>query len=578
MPKSDVAGHDATHVTDHPSRISGFYRELRRRHVMRVAIAYAGVAFVFAQVAQLILPALNYGADAVNWTIRLLVLCFPIAVALAWIYDLTPAGLKRTASIEAEEAARRALDAPLPVRRRERPSNAIAALPFANLSGDVSLDYFSDGLTEELTTILSRVPGLRVASRTSAFAMKKLALDVSEVGHRLGVRYVVEGGVRVDGARVHLSVRLVDVEDGYTRWSETCERTLDQIFAIQQEIARAIADHVAPDTHGVPALQSVTTRNVGALQLYMQGRFHLNRRTERDLHRAVDFFAEATLLDPEYASAHAGIADAYAILLDYGLMAPARALERSRTAAERALELDAGAGEAWTSLALVRQFEWRWNDAESAFRRSIQLRPDYSIAHQRYALHLAWMGRTDTALEEARTAERLDPLSPLTSATVGWVNYYAQHFDEAISQLEGTLEMEPGFATARTALARARLLAGDVTGSVADHRRAVTDSAEAPSSIALLSLAHARAGRMDDARTTAERVAELATQRYVSPYYLAIPEIGLGNTERALDQLEAGLAEHAAQMIYLRAEPIVDPLRSHPRFLELLRRLAFPPA
>jgi TolB-like protein/tetratricopeptide (TPR) repeat protein len=564
-------------MTDVRSRLSGFFRELRRRRVIRVAIGYAGVAFVVAQAAELILPALNYGDDAVNWTIRLLVVFFPAVIVLAWIYDLTPAGVRRTASLEAEEAARQATMAgTLPIVRRDRLQNAVAVLPFANLSGDASLDYFGDGLTEELTTNLSRVPGLRVASRTSCFAMKRLALDVSDVASRLGVRFIVEGSVRVDGDRVHLSVRLVDAEDGFARWSETWERPLAQIFAIQQQVAHAIADHVNPDGRLAHADPRVTTRNVDALQAFMQGRFHLNRRTERDLLRAADFFTQATRIDPDYASAHAGIADAYAILLDYGSLAPAQALERSRTAAERALELDTAAGEAWTSLALVRQFEWRWDEAERAFRRSIELQPDYSVAHQRYALHLAWMGRPDDALVEARAAERLDPLSPLTKGTVGWVWYYARRFDLAIEQLESTLEMEPGFATARIALARARLQAGDIERSIADHRRAVTDSADAPSAIALLSLAQAGAGRIDEARATAERLAHLATMRYVSPYYLAIPEIGFGNADRALDYLEAGLASRAAQMIYLRAEPIVDPLRPNLRFHHILEQLAFP--
>jgi TolB-like protein/cytochrome c-type biogenesis protein CcmH/NrfG len=462
--------------------------------------------------------------------------------------------------------------------KRDRLSNAIATLPFSNLSGDPSLDYFSDGVTEELTAILSRVPGLRVASRTSSFAMQSLALDVTAVGDRLGVRYVVEGGVRVGAQRVHLSVRLVDVEDGYARWSETYERPLDEIFAIQQQVARAIADHVAPQARVQSAASRVTTRNLHALQAHMQGRFHLNRRTERDLLRAADFFTEATRIDPDYASAHAGIADAYAILLDYGSMAPAEALERSRTAAERALEIDAEAGEVWTSLALVRQFEWRWDDAEEAFRRSITLRPEYSVAHQRFALHLSWLGRHVEALVEARSAERLDPLAPVMKATVGWVHYYARDFAAAIEQLEATLEMEPGFATARIALARALLLTGDHERSLAEHQRAVTDSADAASGIALLSLAQAQCGRTDEARSTADRLVRLASQRYVSPYYLAIPEIGLGNYGRALDHLEAGLAERAAQMVYLNVEPVVERLRLEERFVRIVGEMGFEPA
>jgi TolB-like protein/lipoprotein NlpI len=565
---------------------TSFLAELKRRHVIRVALAYAGVGFIVAQLADVVLPALGL-AWAVTLVVVLLLLGFPIAVVLAWAFDITPQGLQRTPDAPATLPHPPAPEPPdgaraetfvSPSRHRELPDGSIGALPFVNLSGDTAHEYFGDGLTDELIATLSRVPGLRVAARTSCFALKKAALDAREAGERLGVRHIVEGSVRISGKVVRLSVQLVDVQTGYAVWSEVYDRQLDDIIAIQREIARAIVERVAiADPAGARSrIERTTTRNVEALQLYLQGRYCCNRRTEGDLRRAVGFFERAVRLDPDYALAYAGLADTYAILLDYGFLSSGEALEQARVAAERALQLDPAAGENYTSLALVRQFEWRWQEAEDAFRTSIRLAPDYPVSHQRFALHLAWLGRTDEGLEEARCAEALDPLSFAASATVGWVLYYARRFDEAVTQLTSTLEKDAQFATARIALSRSLLERGESDRGIAEMERALADSGRAASVLALLAHAYGEADRRGDARRAAQELQDRAQNGYVSSYYLALPQLGLGERARALDLLESALHERVAQLVYLRAEPIMDPLRQERRFQSILQTLAFP--
>ncbi|MCI0432436.1 MAG: tetratricopeptide repeat protein, partial [Gemmatimonadetes bacterium] len=473
-------------------RLSLFLRELQRRHVYRVSIAYGVAAFVMGQIAELVLPA--FGLEALlDVVIVLLLIGLPVTAVLAWAFDITPQGVQRTAPLEPARGAA-AVDAGDESRgtgatatrnaapRVEPPAGSIAALPFSNRSDNPAWDYFSDGLTEELIGMLSRVPGLHVAARSSSFALKNTALDALQAGRRLGVRHIVEGGVRIAGQRVRMTVQVVDTRTGFATWSEQFDRELTDIFAIQREIAHAIVERVASDAGAARAsLERRTTDQFEALKLYLQGRYCCNRRTEVDLQRAIDFFDRALEVDPDYALAHAGLADTYSILLDYGFISTTDALQHARASAEQALRLDPSAAETYTSLALVRQFEWRWTEAEEAFETSLRLNTDYAVAHQRYALHLAWRRRYDGALDHAVAAERLDPLSPATSATVGWILYYARRYDDAIRKLEQVVAREPQFATARVALGRALLMSGRREASIAQHEQAARDSGRAAS-------------------------------------------------------------------------------------------------
>jgi serine/threonine-protein kinase len=513
----------------------------------------------------------------VTWV---MVLGFPVALVLAWAFDITSRGIERTGgtTVAAPGEVRpsggeKAVPPTIPTAPKRRyPEGSIAPLPFANLSGDPSQEYLSDGLTEELIIALSRVPGLRVAARTSCFAAKNSPQDVREIGDRLNVRHVLDGGLRVANNRLRLSAQLVDVESGYVEWSDTFERRIDDIFAVQQEVAQAIVRRIAGDRLGEHAQVGRSgTADVAAFKLYLLGRYHWNRRTESDLRRAIGFFDQAIAQDPAYAAAYAGLADAYSLLLDYGGMSSAEGLDRARDAAEHALEIEPGLAEAWTSLALVRQFEWRWNDAEDAFRKSIELRPDYSVAHQRYSLLLAWLLRDTDALNAARRAESLDPLAVAVAASSGWVLYYCRRFQEAREQLERALAMDEHFATARIPLALSLLQTGATQQAVDHLQRAVLDSGNATSTLALHAHALVRIGRREDALEIMARLDERARNTYVSSYYLALPLVALGDHDGAMARLELALQERAAQMVYIAAEPLLDPLRSSPRFRDILQ-------
>lgn len=585
------------------SRFSTFIAELRRRHVFRVAIAYAAVAWVLMQGADITFPAFGLPEWTITLLVMLLVAGFPLAVVLAWAYDITPAGVERTTSEPAGEAAR-----PDPARRstserpRSRPTRSIAALPFVNLNRESTDDYFSDGLTEELINALTRVRGLRVAARTSAFSFKGSPLDVRQIGERLEVQHVLEGSVRAAGDKLRMSVQLINVDDGYCLWSETFERKLGDVFAIQEEIAHAVVGRImagppgngtmlSPGHAGAPAAalqpqRSETrperaggfverTSNLDAFHAYLKGRYFWNRRTEADLRRAIDHFRQAIVADPNYALAYSGLADSYTILLDHGLVSPQEALPAATKAAERALTLDATLAEAHTSVALVRVFDWQWAGAEDAFRQAILINPGYPIAHHRHALLLAWLGRSAEALEQIEEARQLDPLSLIILASIGWVHYYGRRFDQAEEQLRATLEMEPNFANAHLALGLVHGAAGRLAEAWAELERARSISGDTAPLLALLAHAYGRAGRSEDAQALIRQLSARAGESYVSCYYRALPYLGLGEVDRALDWLERAVRERAAALVYLKVDPIWDLVRDDRRFQDVLERLKF---
>jgi TolB-like protein/Tfp pilus assembly protein PilF len=558
------------------SRLRTLLFELRRRRVFRVMAAYAIVALAVAEGANNLLPpiGLDWGPRVV---VILLLVGFPVTLALSWVFDITPRGIERTAESLAPATPRDRTGAvalgeasPAAVTL---PPGSIATLPLANLSGDPAQDYLSDGLTEELIVALSRVPGLRVAARTSCFALRNADADVRTIGRRLGVRHVLEGGVRTAGNRLRLSVQLVDVETGYAEWSETYERQVDDLFEVQRSVAQAIVERVtAGSREAADAVAGPGTSSLEAYHHLLRGRHHWNRRTESALRRAVEEFEKAIALDPGFARARAGLADALSLLLDYGALPAGEALPRAIESAEHALRLDAGLAEGWTSLALVREFEWRWEEAETAFRRSIELRPDYATAHQRFALHQAWLGRPAAALAEAKTAEQLDPLSAAVLASTGFVLYYGRRYELAAASAKRALELDPHFATARTALGLARLQQGRAGEAVDALQAASADSGRAAATFSLLACAHAAAGRSDEAKAGLAELQKRSLQAHVPDYYLALPRLSLGDRDGALGALERACAGQAPQMAYVGAEPLLDPLREDPRFVAMLDR------
>lgn len=622
----------ATQMPGPFSSVVSLIRELRRRHVFRVAVAYAAVAWLILSVSDTLFGALRVPEWGVSLVAVLTLLGFPLAVALAWAFDLTPAGVKRTDAAAppsarvvrqpAEEPAVLAggpLTAALRSAAKGRVGEigpvfevhggprvassaavpegvgpgaaaltpafsaaSVAALPFLDLGPGGDHQYLGDGITEELINGLARVRGLRVVSRTSAFAFRGGHVDVREIGARLGVGAVVEGSVRMADERLRLSVRLVNAADGCALWSGTFDRRVEDVFAVQEEIAAALLDRLqeqlaavgAEPLAGAPGpLFSSTTDNVDAYTLYLRGRARWNERTGPALREAIDFFERALRSDPDFAGAHAGLADSYAILLDYGILAPREGLPPAAKAAARALELGPDLADAHAAAALVRQLEGRWDDAADSFRAALRLNPGYAPARHRYALLLAWRGRLEQARAELERARRLDPLSPVIGASRAWIAYYAGEGAEAVRHAGDVLREHPRFATARTVLALSRLQGGDVAEAVAELEQAVTDGGETPASLALLACGLARAGRATEAEGILDLLRRRARRAYVSPYYLALAELSLGRIAAALVELDAAAAEGSPQLVYVEAEPLLDPLRAQPSFQKLLRRL-----
>ncbi len=556
------------------SDLAGLFAELKRRRVVRVLLAYGAFAFVAAEGADIFFPALGLPDWTVNAVAVLALAGAPVALVLSWVFDITPEGIRRTEPLPSGVVGR------VPPTRDENapasPENSIAVLPFWNRSGESDNDFFADGITEELIHALTRAPGLAVAARTSSFAIKGEMLDARDVGRRLGVSRLVEGSVLALSPKLRLSVQLVDTERGHSQWGDLYEGDLHDAPTVQQQVVEEILERMGSGPTVASEDPHLTTKSADAYQLNMRGRYHWNRRTEADLEKAADYFERAISLDSDYANAYCGLADTHSILLDYGLRAPSASLPAARLAADRAVELAPSLAEAWASKAMVHLFSWEWVEAEREFRRALELNPSYEIVRQRYALYLAWMGRHDEALEQVERALTLDPLNLAISATLGWVLYYARRYEDAIVRLDDTLKMDPGFSPALAAQGQSLAAVGDFPQAVERHERALERSGRSAASVALLAYANGRAGRLEEAESAAKQLVGKAAQRYVSPYYMALPPLGRELAPDVIAELNRGLDERAPTLVYIGVEPIFDPLRNDPAFVRILDGLDLP--
>ena len=465
--------------------------------------------------------------------------------------------------------------------------STIAVLPFADRSPGAGQEYFSDGMTEELIATLARVEGLRVASRTSSFAYRDRGLDVRAVGAQLGVAAVLEGSVRRDGDRLRITAQLVSVADGWQLWSETYDRAADDAFAVQQEIASAIVqtlrgrlvggvvDAAAP---GGPDAAAYDLYLKGRHALYLKGRYAWYSRTEEGLRSAASYFAQAVAQAPGYARAHAGLADAYAVLGFYDFLPPREAFPKADSAARRAAQLDPTLGGPHATLGYVALYHgWDFARAEAEFRRAVALEPNYSTAHQWYANLLTAAGRFDEAERTMRRAEEIDPLSLIAKAALAWVHYHAGDNAAAVAQARETLELDPDYAVAHLWGGWALQAMDSLDAAVAAHRRAVAVTDGAALYVASLARSLALAGE----RAEAERLlAGLGSRAdgggYVPSYEVAKVHLALGRADEALAWLERALDERSHSMAFLRVDPQLAPLRADPRFARLVGRVFGP--
>jgi serine/threonine protein kinase/tetratricopeptide (TPR) repeat protein len=455
-------------------------------------------------------------------------------------------------------------------------SRAIAVLPFVNASPDPDNEYFSDGMTDELITALTKVEGLHVASRSSVFALKNQREDVRAIGARLNVSAVLEGSVRKAGNRLRITVQLSSATDGRTLWSERYDREMADVFAIQDEIAQTIVRTLRTTLLGdIGDTTPVRyTENVKAYSLYLKGRFWWNRRTQADIAEGARYFDQAIAEDPDYALAYSGLADSYALDLDYRGVPVMEGMERAKAMARKAIALDETLAEAHTSLGWVTFiYDWDWPAAEREFSRAIQLNPRYSTARQWNAWFLVAMGRFDEALAEGRAAIDLDPASVSIRRSLGWLQYYARQYEPALDNLRRALAMNPTAEETHRLLGLVYLQQGLYDDAAASFKEAMASSDYDVMAFAGLGHVAARRGRLDEARAVLHELHERSKTSYVSPVALCGLYVTLGQADAAFEWLEQTYRERRGWLAYLKIEPMLDGVRNDPRFPRLVERM-----
>ena len=458
----------------------------------------------------------------------------------------------------------------------QRPTT-IAVLPFENL-GSADDEYFAAGMTDEITSRLGAVSGLGLVSSRAAQRYTRTDMTMREIGRELGIDYLLIGSVRWDGAEsgsrgVRITLALLRARDERQIWSTTYDRVIDDIFEVQSDVARQVTERL-----GVTLLEGERTRlgaepteNHEAYTRYLKGRYFWNKRTEEDIQVGLDYFQQAVDLDPGYSLAWVGIADTWIFRGWYSRLAPRETFPKAKSAAMRALEFDSTLAEAHASMAHIHlEYDHDWEAAEREYRRAIELDSMYSIAHHWYGGYLSAMGRHEEALRHAETARTLDPLSLIIQTWVGLRHYFAGKNEAAIAEYLRALELDRDFAPAHWHLGWAYEQSGRFEEGVAAAERALALDGGNLVYLASLGHAYARAGMKDEARATLARLVQASTNRHVSAYHVAVIHIALGDTSAGLDWLERAYAERSPWIGYLRVDPRVSPLRSHPRFESLL--------
>jgi TolB-like protein len=456
-----------------------------------------------------------------------------------------------------------------------RPS--IAVLPFANLSAAPENEYFCDGLAEELLNALTRIRDLRVVARTSAFSFKHQQLDVREIARRLNAATILEGSVQRTGNQLRILTQLINAADGYHIWSERFDREMDDIFAIQDEIAAAIIDKLK--IRLLPGEKSAVvkryTDSVDAYHLYLKGRHFWNRRFAPGApEKAVKYFQQAIALDPRYGLAYSGLADFHNLQGLFQFRAPHETFPSARTAAEKALEIDHTIAEAHASLAFTKMlYEWDWPGAEREFKDALELNPGYGPGHLWYAQYLSAMARFDEAIAEVKRAQGSDPLSLSINANVGLVLYWAREYRQAVEQLEKTLELDPNFGLAHVYLAFALIQQGRHDEAIAAIQKSMEHTGYMPLAISKLGLAYSLRGD----RVKAHEVLREAQARFRELGFpsTVLAEIhgGLGDRDKFFECLNRAYDERSPLLPWLKIYPEYDAMRTDPRYDELLRRL-----
>ncbi len=575
--------------------LRNLFAELKRRNVYKVAIAYGAVAWLLTEVATQVFPFF----EIPNWVVRLVVLViiagFPIAVVIAWAFELTPEGLKRTEIADAKyplgRSPKRAwiyiviiagvisvgifflgrYTSPKQREATELPGKSIGVLPFVDLSQAKDQEYFCDGISEEILDALAKVEGLRVVARTSSFSFKGKNADVAQIAQKLNVENVLEGSLRREGNRIRITAQLINARNGFHIWSETFERELQGVFAVQDEITRSIVDAlkiklaVAPPAHA--------EQNTEAYDLYLQGLYFSNKSDEEQLRKALSLFQRALDKDPTLARAWTGIAKAWYWLAD-AYLKPLDAYPAVESAATKALELNERDAEAHCYLSEAKRvLHWDLNGAERELKRALEIDVNSSSAHLVSAYVHSCSGDLEEVPREMHEAERLDPLSAIVSDSQADLYVNLDRLDDALSAAKRTLTIDPNYIYVEPTLARVYREQGKLDDALAIYLKAREMTHEPTAGLAIT---YARLGRVSEARSVLQQLIDKANRSYVAGEQIATVFVALDDHDEAFRWLNRAVDEHSANIISTRRE--LRPLHSDARFPELLRRMGIDPA
>jgi len=546
------------------------------RDVTRGIFILAGLLIVLAIVSVIFAPAIMRSLGKGQVVSPPQVPAIPSSPSLADTIRSAVAK-KITEELKANLSGKKNVEVEPPPTGAAIPEKSIAVLPFENLSDDKSNAYFAEGMQDEILTRLAKVADLKVISRTSTQHFKSAPENLSDIAKQLGVTNILEGSVQKANDRVRVNVQLINAMTDAHLWADTYDRKLTDIFAVESEIAKNIAEALQAKLSGSEktAMAKKPTQNPEAYELYLKGRFFWNKRTGADLKRAIDYFNQAIAKDPNYALAYAGLADSYALLSIFGAASPRDSIPQARAAAKKALELDNTLAEAHASFGrILSGYDYDFKRAISEFERAIQLNPNYATSYHWISNGpLSARGEFDRAIAEGKRAVELDPLSMIDNADLGEVYFYAGRYDEAISQVSKAVEIDPHSYLAHFYLGQIYQRQGHLTKAIAEYQKAV-ELDDDPEALALLGQAQARAGQHDEAQKILSRMTEEAKSRYVPAYGFALMFIALGDKERAIDELERAYREgEANDIITIRVDPLLEDLRGQPRFEALAEKI-----
>ncbi len=586
-------------------KIENFFAELKRRNVYKVAVAYAVVAWLLIQAASIFLPAF----DAPLWVMKIFIIViifgFPVALIFSWAFEITPEGIKLESEIEPNKSIARRTGRKIVavtialavvaaglfvyqlVRTRSTiapqqseattvaPNKSIAVLPFDNLSRDPDNAYFCEGVQDEILTRLAKVADLKVISRTSTQHFKSTPDNLPQIARQLGVAHILEGSVQKANDQVRVNVQLINALTDAHLWADTFDRKLTDIFAVESEIAKTIAETLQAKLTGSEkaSIAKKPTVNPEAYELYLKGRFFWNKRTGGDLRKSIEYLKQAIAKDPNYALAYAALADSYGLLRFYGGASPAESVVPATAAAKKALELDDSLAEPHASLGLIATEELEVQRGVSELERAVQLNPNYATAHHWLSLAFTALRQSDRSIKELKRAVELDPLSMVINADLSIGYIYARRYDEAEAQARKTLEIDPGSFLAHYYLGMALQLKGRLKEAIPEFQKAVNVNHD-PYSTSMLIQGYARNGQTDEARKLLAQLNEMAKSAEVPEYAFALAYTSLGEKDRAIAALKHAFAGgNNSYLFLLPGDPLLDDLRGDPRFEALVQKI-----